>query len=211
MRVLNLYSGIGGNRKYWTDCDITAVEIDAEIAKVYGNLYPQDVVVVGDAHDYLEKHYREYDFIWSSPPCPSHGQYRHNVGVLGKGFSPIMPDMSLYAEIVFLQSYFMGIWVVENVRPYYEPLVKPTFILHRHLFWANFFAPQKDFQPSKIRTKNKISDFEGSDAVAKSKISNKRQVLRNCVNSELGLYLFQIANAQDKNALPLFQTKGLEA
>ena len=24
MRVLNLYAGIGGNRKYWADCEVTA-------------------------------------------------------------------------------------------------------------------------------------------------------------------------------------------
>lgn len=73
MKILNLYAGIGGNRKLWEDCEVTAVELDPDIAGVYRKLYPDDTVIVGCAHEYLEKHFREFDFIWSSPPCPSHG------------------------------------------------------------------------------------------------------------------------------------------
>jgi len=195
LKVLNLYAGIGGNRRLWADCEVTAVEYSPEIAQVYGQLYPQDIVVVNDAVAYLEKHYAEFDFIWASPPCPSHGQYRHNVGVIGKGFAPIMPDMTLYAQIVFLQHYFKGKYVVENVKPYYEPLVKPTFEMQRHLFWSNFDVPARKFDKSDIRHKNKISDFEGHEIVAASKISNKRQALRNCVDSDLGLHVFESAYA----------------
>lgn len=192
MRVLNLYAGIGGNRKHWAG-NITAVEIDPEIAKVYQYLYPSDTVIVGDAQEYLEKNFKDFDFIWASPPCPSHGQYRHNVGVIGKGFAPIMPDMTLYSQIVFLQHYAAGKWVVENVKPYYEPLIRPSFELHRHLFWSNFAVKEKKFAPAEIRTKNKISDFDGFEIVAKSMISNKRQVLRNCVDAELGRHIFESA------------------
>jgi len=201
MKILNLYAGIGGNRKLWEGHDITAVELDPEIAAVYQKLYPGDKVVVGDAHEYLEQHYNEFDFIWASPPCPSHGQYRHNVGVIGKGFAPIMPDMKLYAEIVFLQTYFKGHYVVENVKPYYKPLVDPAFELHRHLFWANFVAPPKSFAPAKIRSKNKISDFDGYEVVAASKIKNKRQVLRNCVTPELGLHILNATEGTSPNQL----------
>ncbi len=190
LKVLNLYSGIGGNRKLWTDCKVTAVEINLDIASVYQDLYPNDTVIVGDALQYLEKHYTEYDFIWASPPCPSHGQYRHNVGVIGKGLDPLMPDMSLYAQIVFLKTYFKGSWVVENTKPYYTPLITPAFILHRHLFWSNVIIPHKDFKPAKIRSKNKISDFTGHEIVEKSRIKNKRQVLRNCVYPEVGYYIY---------------------
>ena len=193
MKILNLYAGIGGNRQLWGAHDVTAVELSPEIADVYARLYPDDKVVVGDAVAYLEKHYAEFDFIWASPPCPSHGQYRHNVGVIGKGFAPVMPDMTLYAQIVFLQHYAKGKWVVENVKPYYEPLIAPTFELQRHLFWANFTAPARKFDKSDIRHKNKISDFAGSEIVAASKIPNKRQALRNCVDADLGLYIFEAA------------------
>jgi len=199
MKILNLYAGIGGNRKLWGENhEVTAVEMDEAIAGVYQSIYPGDKVVAGDAHKYLAEHFAEFDFIWSSPPCPSHGQYRHNVGVIGKGFSPIMPDMKLYGEIVFLQTYFKGKWVVENVKPYYEPLVKPAFELHRHFFWANFTAPQRTFAKAEIRSKNKISDFDGYEVVANSKIKNKRQVLRNCVDSNLGKHIFEHAFTANK-------------
>jgi len=193
-KVLNLYAGIGGNRKYWADYEVTAVEHDPEIAKVYKQLYPNDIMVVGDANSYLEKHYMEFDFIWSSPPCPTHGQYRHNVGVIGKGFDPVIPDMTgLYGAIIFLKTYFKGLWVVENVKPYYETLISSSFELHRHLFWGNFTVEEKEFKPAKIRSKNKISDFDDHEIVAASKIKNKRKSLRNCVNPDLGLHIISCA------------------
>jgi len=191
MKILNCYAGIGGNRKLWKGHNVTAVEHNKDIADVYQQLYPQDKVVVGDAHQYLEDHFKEFDFIWSSPPCPSHGQYRHNVGVIGKGFKPIMPDMTLYSEIVFLQTYFKGNWVIENVKPYYTPLIAPAFEIQRHFFWSNFTVENKAFKPSEIRSKNKISDFEGFEIVQASKIKDKRQVLRNCVDPEIGKYIIE--------------------
>lgn len=194
IKYLNLHAGIGGNRKLLpSNVKVTAVEHDPAIADVYAKLYPNDIVVVGDAYEYVEKKYHLFDYIWGSPACPTHGQYRHNVGVLGKGFAPVMPDMMLYSLIIFLSTYFKGKWVVENVKPYYTPLVPPAFELHRHLFWANFVAPPKEFKPAKIRSKNKISDFDDGPIVAKSKIKNKRQVLRNCVDPEVGLHIFNSA------------------
>jgi DNA (cytosine-5)-methyltransferase 1 len=193
MKVLNLYSGIGGNRKLWTDCEVTAVEINPDIAKIYQDYFPDDKMIIADAHEYLLDHYKEYDFIWSSPPCQTHSQYRHNVGVLGKGFKPVLPDMTLYSQIVFLQTYYEGLFLIENVKPYYEPLIKPSIFLQRHLFWSNFNIKNKEFDKSKIRTTNKISDFEDYEIIVKSNIKNKRQVLRNMVNSELGLHIFNEA------------------
>jgi len=191
MKVLNLYCGIGGNRELWTGCDVTSVEYDPAIAEVYAKKFPNDTIIVGDAMEYLQEHYAEFDFIWSSPPCQSHGQYRHNVGVIGKGFAPIIPDMSqLYGQIVFLQTYFEGKWLVENTKPYYTPLIEPSFILQRHLFWSNFDVADAEFDKAAIRSKNKISDFDGYEFVKDSKIKNKRQVLRNCVDRNVGLYIF---------------------
>jgi len=194
MKILNLYAGIGGNRMYWgEEHEITAVEFDPDIANVYQKLYPSDIVIYGDAISFLEKNIANYEFIWASPPCPSHGQYRHNVGVIGKGFAPIMPDMTLYSQIVFLQHYAKGKWVVENVKPYYDPLIRPSFEMQRHYFWSNFFVPSKEFDKSNIRHKNKISDFDGYEVVASSKIKNKRQVLRNCVDPWVGKHIFDSA------------------
>lgn len=41
MKILNLYAGIWWNRKLW-EWDITAVEFNPEIAKIYHDLYPND-------------------------------------------------------------------------------------------------------------------------------------------------------------------------
>ena len=58
MKILNLYSGIGGNRKLWGDQhEITAVEYNEEIATVYKDYFPNDKVIIGDAHEFLLKNY----------------------------------------------------------------------------------------------------------------------------------------------------------
>ena len=62
MKVLNSYAGIGGNRKFWGGVEVTAVEINPKIAKIYQNFFPDDIVVVGDAHQYLLNHFQEFDF-----------------------------------------------------------------------------------------------------------------------------------------------------
>jgi DNA (cytosine-5)-methyltransferase 1 len=73
MKILNLYSGIGGNRKLWgNEHEITSVEYNESIANIYKDLYPNDKVIVADAHEYLQEHFKEFDFIWTSPPCPTH-------------------------------------------------------------------------------------------------------------------------------------------
>jgi len=195
MKILNLYAGIGGNRKLWGDeHEVWSIENDIDIAEVYQKLYPQDTILCDDAHDYLLQHFKEFDFIWSSPPCPTHGQYRYNVGVKAKGYAPVFPDMKLYEEIIFLQHYYDGLWIVENVKPYYKPLIEPTATLQRHLFWSNFPIADKKFEAKGLGTKNKISDYADSNDISDSNIKNKRQVLRNCVEPELGLYIMQLMN-----------------
>jgi len=142
VRVLNLYACLGGNRLLWENCEVTAVELDPEAAKLYQERFPNDKVIVADAHQYLLDHYKEFDFIWSSPPCPSHSRARYwNSSNYDTTTEAIYPDMKLYQEILFLQHYYKtGKWVVENVIPYYEPLI-PAQKRGRHLYWANFKLP----------------------------------------------------------------------
>ena len=129
LKILNLYSGIGGNRKLWgDDHEITAVEYEPEIAKIYQDFFPNDKVIVADAHQYLLEHFKEYDFIWSSPPCPSHSKIRNQAGVGCGQNEAIYPDMKLYEEIIFLQYFFKGKYCVENVIGYYKPLIAPQEI-----------------------------------------------------------------------------------
>ena len=73
--ILNLYAGIGGNRHLWPDGGIVAVERDPKIAAEYARRFPADEVVVGDAHEYLKENDARFDFIWASPPCPTHSRF----------------------------------------------------------------------------------------------------------------------------------------
>lgn len=190
MKILNLYAGIGGNRKLWGDeHDITAVEFDERIAAIYQDLYPNDTVIVGDAHQYLLDHYIEFDFIWASPPCPTHSSFRHNICVRFRGTKAEYPDMRLYQEIIFLTHHAQCKWVVENVKPYYKPLIEGK-IIQRHLFWSNFELGDIVIKGDSLRSAQ-IPDLEkhhGFD-LSKYKLPNKRQVLRNCVHPEVGLHI----------------------
>ena len=193
-KILNLYAGIGGNRKLWNG-EITAVEIREDLCEIYSELYPNDTVICGDAHKYLEQNWNKFDFIWSSPPCQTHSAMRHNLGVKAKGFDPLMPDMTLYAEIIFLQNNALDKqkWVVENVNPYYKILIDAPLI-QRHRYWSNFDIKNKNFNSDKLRSAQ-IPDLEkhhGFD-LSKYKIKEKRQVLRNCVHPDMGKYIFDCA------------------
>ena len=80
MKILNLYSCLGGNRYKWGDeHDITAVEWDEELARMYQERFPTDKVIVADVHQYLLDHYKEFDFIWSSPPCQTHCTFQFSM------------------------------------------------------------------------------------------------------------------------------------
>mgnify|MGYP001572884466 CR=1 FL=1 len=194
MKILNLYAGIGGNRKLWSDeHQITMVEINPEIARIYQDNFPKDKVVISDAHQYLLEHFSEFDFIWSSPPCPTHSRVRFIVtyGKNGKiRQKPVFPDMKLYEEIIFLKHYFRGKWCVENVVGYYKPLIIPQE-MGKHYFWANFPIIQIDNKVRghkySIERLSKIKGFELGD------IKGKRLLLRNCVEPELGKYILSCA------------------
>lgn len=142
LKILNLYACLGGNRYKWGDeHQITAVELDPYIAEMYQKRFPNDKVIVADAHEYLLNHYNEFDFIWSSPPCPSHSRAAFGSRKSNKSnHKPCYPDFTLYEEIIFLQYYFNGNYVVENVNPYYDPIILAKK-RGRHLYWTSFKIP----------------------------------------------------------------------
>jgi DNA (cytosine-5)-methyltransferase 1 len=157
MKILNLYACIGGNRYKWGDeHEIVAVELDEELARLYQERFPNDKVIVGDAHQYLLDHYKEFDFIWSSPPCPSHSRARF---ARRNTTTPEYPDMMLYQEILFLDNWFDGKYCVENVIPYYEPLI-PGKKIGRHIYWSNFRLPND-------LNERKCNIMEGEDEVSR--------------------------------------------
>ena len=197
MNVLNLYAGIGGNRKLWKNVNVTAVEYDAETAKVYKDLYPQDNVIVGDAHQYLLEHYKDYDFIWASPPCPTHSDIRR-CGVHAGRYEAKYPEMELYQEIILMQHFAprKTCWVIENVVPYYDCLIKPSIKLDRHLYWCNFFID--NFKVVKDKNESPITHITPNSTVyglnlKHTNIKDKRKALRNMVNPELGLHILKYA------------------
>jgi len=190
MKILNLYAGIGGNRKLWgDDHEVTAVEYNPEIANIYKDFFPKDKVIVTDAHKYLLEHFKEYDFIWASPPCPTHSKIRK---VFTNQNGPIYPDMKLYEEILLLKGYFKGKWVVENVISWYDPLIKP-FLYRQHYYWANFVISGKDTEFrghfESIENLEKIKGFN----LDKYTNIDKNKILRNCVEPEAGLSIFNAA------------------
>ena len=198
MKILNLYAGIGGNRKLWgNEHEITAVEFDKNIANVYRHYFPNDTIVIGDAHQYLLDHHKQFDCIWASPPCQSHSSFRQNIGVRFRGVHPVYPDMRLYQEIIFMQYNFDGLFVVENVKPYYTPLIDPSFELDRHNFWSNFEVEKKEFERPKLRAAQipQLEEAYGYD-LSEFKLPNKRQVLRNCVLPEVGKYILNVVERE---------------
>lgn len=195
MKVLNLYACLGGNRLKWTDCDVTAVEIDPDLARMYQERFPDDEVIVGDAHEYLLKNYMDFDFIWSSPPCPSHSRARF---WSSKGrpehTPPIYPDMKLWQEIVFLKSFTDCKWIVENVVPYYEPLIQPSNKIGKHYFWSNFLISKCDTLPSHHMSDQ--SDIEAHHEIDLSGYKGKQRknkIARNMVHFDVGLHIFNLA------------------
>jgi len=203
LKVLNLYAGIGGNRKLWDNVDVTAVEWDEEKAEVYRDYYPNDTVVVADAHQYLLENYSDFDFIWTSPPCPTHSEIRKITSGENQQNDPVYPDMNLYEEILFLKGYFDGDYVVENVSSWYDPLIKP-YKSGRHYFWSNFFISNMDIE-SPINQKANVSEWENKYGYDLSgynlRSGKKRKMLRNCVHPKLGKHVLNMATKDRQSTL----------
>jgi len=214
MKILNLYACLGGNRYKWdevTDVEVTAVELDPECARLYQERFPKDKVVIDDAHQYLLDHYKEFDFIWSSPPCPTHSRARF-WGFGANGNNPVYPDMKLYQEIIFLKHHFKGKYVVENVIPYYEPFI----VAHkrgRHLYWTNFNLPNNlnDRRIAISNTKNELKSlckFHNIDLKKYKGKQNKVKIARNLVDYEAGKTILETAlgviRKQNENQLEMF-------
>ncbi len=201
MKVLNLFAGIGGNRKLWKDVEVTAVELDEQTAEQYQKNFPDDKVVVSDAYEYLLKHFKEFDFIWASPPCPTHSKFRtlwkgDGKNIKGKvsGESYKLPDMRLYSAIVFLKHFYKGDWVVENVIGYYEPLIRP-YVADNHYFWSNKPIPSFKKQSRNITNQDLQSKSKERDMpipTVKVGTRKKRLMLNDCVFPEVGLKVFEV-------------------
>lgn len=181
MKIANLYSGKGLGRSLWgEEHEITAVENDEKIADKYAAIYPNDKVIIADAHEFLLDHYKEFDFIMTTPPCPTHSRTNYFTQTIRKRAK--YPDMSLYQQIIFLKHFCKGLYCVENVISYYKPLIQPIEI-GRHYLWANFNIPKIE-QP-----KNEIGSMDKGWNTAHSIPLE----IRNGLNPELGIHILNCA------------------
>jgi DNA (cytosine-5)-methyltransferase 1 len=196
MKILNLYACLGGNRYKWNevkdDIEVTAVEKDLELAKLYKQRFPNDKVVLGDAHEYLLHNYKNFDFIWSSPPCPTHSRARF---ARRNTTTSLYPDMTLYQEIILLKHYFKGKYCVENVMPFYDSLI-PGKQRGRHLYWTNFRLPSdlKERKCSIMKGKNEVKRWSEFHEYEFNKYKGKQRldkIARNLVDYEAGKAIFQ--------------------
>lgn len=220
MKILNLYACLGGNRYKWDEVakeagieiEVTAVELDPEAARLYKERFPNDIVIVADAHQYLLDHFKEFYFIWSSPPCPSHSRIRISQKNR-ETFEHKYPDMRLYEEIIFLQNFFNGKFVVENVKPYYEPLIKAQ-ARGRHLYWCNFILPNDineretiGIGQAKYEVK-KLCEFHDYDFYKYKGSQPINKMARNLVDYEAGKTIFETAlgiiKKKDEKQLEMF-------
>lgn len=216
-KILNLYACLGGNRYKWDevlihagiiDYEITAVELDPELARMYQERFPNDTVIIADAHQYLLDHYKEFDFIWTSPPCPSHSRARYwNSSNYETATNPIYPDMTLYQEILFLQHYYRtGKYVVENVIPYYDPLISAKK-RGRHLYWTNFLLPNNlnDRRFSVGSAKKELQGlckFHEYDFTQYKGEQNVVKIARNLVDYEAGRTILEtVLNVQRESKI----------
>lgn len=194
IKVLNLYAGIGGNRELWgDDVEVTAIEIDPKIAKKYKTLFPYDNVIIGDAHTYLIEHFKEFDFIWSSPPCQTHSRINRSYKNSNKKLR--YPDMTLWQEIIFLQQFCDKKWVVENVIPYYDVMFNPK-IIGRHCFWSNFEIPSIETK------KGTIGSMNGK--WQKNWYAKRPLEVRNKVDAKIGLHILNCSKGNYKNPFEEF-------
>jgi len=224
MKILNLYACFGGNRYKWDevaeqagiDIEVTAVELDPEAARLYQERFPNDIVIVADAHQYLLDHYKEFDFIWSSPPCPSHSRARYwNSSNYDNKTEPVYPDMMLYQEILFLQHYYKhGKFCVENVIPYYEPLIQAQK-RGRHLYWANFQLPGdlNDRKNNIMVGKNELYEyckFHEYDFKQYKGEQSVQKMARNLVDYEAGRTILETAlgifRKKDQKQISIFDS-----
>ena len=217
LNILNLYACLGGNRYKWDEVaeqagieiEVTAVELDLEAARLYQERFSKDKVIVADAHQYLLDHYKEFDFIWSSPPCPSHSRARFARHETTK---PNYPDFKLYEEVIFLDNYFKGTYVVENVIPFYEPLIEAKK-RGRHLYWTNFNLPSdlNERKSSIMESRNEVEkwcEFHDYNFRKYKGKQSMRKIARNLVDYEAGRTIFEtylgIERKKDVNQITIF-------
>ena len=223
IKVLNGYAGIGGNRKLWNEVaniEVTAIEIDKKIAAVYQDLYPDDIVLTIDAHEYLRLNYNNFDLIFYSPPCKTHTDIRiHNPNFIAGKTEILYYDERLpqEVELMFMLNrlgMLFGKYCIENTKQYHKRMMEAQ-IRARHYFWTNFGVPR--FTLSINKPNHEFGILEEWVKYAGVDLSNydlngldPRQIYRNMVDPQLGKHVFQAALKSLNQKQPVQQSLGVE-
>ena len=98
--------------------------------------------------------------------------------------------MKLYEEIILLKYWFAGSYVIENTIPYYQPIYDGK-IIAKHIWWSNFEIrdykmTSRGHRGGTVESLQKIKQIN----ISKYDLKNKRQILRNCVEPNLGKFVF---------------------
>ncbi|MEO6901587.1 MAG: hypothetical protein ABI241_00710 [Bacteroidia bacterium] len=109
--------------------------------------------------------------------------------------------MILYEEIIFLETYFDGKYCVENVIPFYEPLIHAQK-RGRHLYWTNFILPTDlgersagkgliaNNSPTEVKD---LCNFHLIDLTTYKGDQQKNKIARNLVDFEVGKTILDTA------------------
>ena len=121
--------------------------------------------------------------------------------------------MGLYEEIIFLDNMFSGKYVVENVIPYYEPLI-PAHKRGRHLYWTNFNLPtslnERKLGGNTIEKGDikKLCEFHDYDFYTYKGKQRMNKIARNLVDYEAGRTILETAigiiNKQNEKQTTIF-------
>ena len=104
-----------------------------------------------------------------------------------------------------MQYWFEGKYVIENTIPYYEPLI-PGRKMAKHIWWTNIHCSDIEIKNRGHRggTVESLSKLKGFD-LSKYNIKDKRKILRNCVEPQIGLHFLEAIN--NEKQLNIFKEK----
>lgn len=215
LKILDLFCGIGGVARgfhdYLQEHQIkylyVAIDIDKDVLKAHRALNPLSNVILRDAYSFTIDELETYDFVWASPPCET-----HSIAGIWTRKRKVSPDFRLYELINKLNDANIP-FVVENVKPYYNPPIKPTSKANRHRLWSNLsISPIKIDLPPFEKIKNTVKSLcEYHDLpieIAKIIPSRKRRdALRDMVHHEIAYEIAKQVIPQVLDGKKLIQTK----
>ena len=188
IKFLNAFAGFGGNTELLdrNKFEVTHVEIAEDKIKYLEDKFPNDIILKKDAWQFLLDTLKEnyFDIYWFSPVCTTHSSVRR-LNMSKPNFTYVYPDFRLYSLITLCKHEVDGIWIVENVRPYYELPIPATAIVGRHLIWSNRPISKKTFPADQI-------------------IYQADKDMRKRMKPEIGLYIVEQAMKYQQQTLEEF-------